>query len=287
MSSAVHSLSKEDIIQRHSGVSLSSLVDGLDSAPLLLSVTLRVRNRSDDRDTLGSPATLSIFRNVAVISHAEAKHMWAYSTHLPLDASTNVVRTACTVVGLTTTAKCGKARPKYLFSCDDEPTLIRVLQSLRAAAAGADSVEDAHLTPIDNTFGYLPQLIESAGIDDCVYEEHWISNERGQRLYSHLFVPKGAPVTGICAVVSGFSDSAATLWSHNCLHRDTLLIYLKRGLAVVSHDHVGHGRSDGMPMFVSHFEDELVADAAHTIAELRKTCSGTLWRQRVADVFAR
>ena len=55
MSSAVHSLSKEDIIQRHSGVSLSSLVGGLDSAPLLLSVTLRVRNRSDDRDTLGSP----------------------------------------------------------------------------------------------------------------------------------------------------------------------------------------------------------------------------------------
>ena len=153
---------------------------------------------------------------------------------------------------------------------DEEKTeadLLRILALLRASAAGLEKLPEnpeaaGLVAPIDRKLGYIEPLVDE-------YEEHMVKNGRGFRLFSHLIVPRGK-VRGIVACVPGFSDVCATLWNDACLRKADMHRYLSYGLAVMSLDHVGHGRSDGMCMFISDFEGELVADAALVFAYLQR-----------------
>jgi pimeloyl-ACP methyl ester carboxylesterase len=63
---------------------------------------------------------------------------------------------------------------------------------------------------------------------------------------------------------AGFADVGPNVYNESCLRRDYVIALLRANFAVASLDSIGHGRSEGMPLFVPDFAH--LVDDAHAMA---------------------
>jgi acylglycerol lipase len=90
------------------------------------------------------------------------------------------------------------------------------------------------------------------------YQEKWVPNSRGALIYRQLFIPK-APIKAVIGLFHGFGDHSSSQSSISSKFTDA-------GYAVVTLDHEGHGKSDGLHAHVTDLK-LLAADAADVVLD--------------------
>jgi len=90
--------------------------------------------------------------------------------------------------------------------------------------------------------------------DVVLNEKYWV-NERGLCLLTSTMVPKDQPISCVVCYCHGYCDNASFM------RRVEYQRFVKRGIAVISIEHEGHGRSDGLLGYIPSM-DNLVSDAA-------------------------
>jgi alpha-beta hydrolase superfamily lysophospholipase len=248
-------LSKETLLARHTGADLTAQVSQVTNERLLACVQLSVRERSDDADVgAGTLRIVSVFESVVVLSTLIASEIWKFHSAVPVVAPMFTVRVSRRAIGFTSNKR------KFLFSLpldderDAESVLLPLLDALRTALGQPTGL------PTDVADGYLSSLDFNVH-----YEDALVDSGRGQLVFTQIMVPRhGAPPRALLFIAPGFADVGPNVYNELCLRRDYVVALLRANFAVASLDSIGHGRSEGMPLFVPDFA--YLVDDAHRMA---------------------
>jgi alpha-beta hydrolase superfamily lysophospholipase len=252
---SAEAVTKELFLARHTGDDMTAVVS---NSKLLASERIFVRERSDDSDVgAGSERIVSVFDRVLVISIPLADEIWKFGTSVPFAAHQFALRVSRRALGFTSNKR------KFLFSLsetdtrDAESVLLPLLAALRTAINQAPAP-----VPCDTADGYLSLL------DFPVhYEDALVDSGRGQLVFTQIMVPRRADKRApraLLFVAPGFADVGPNVYNESCLRRDYVIALLRANFAVASLDSIGHGRSEGMPLFVPDFAH--LVDDAHAMA---------------------
>ena len=107
----------------------------------------------------------------------------------------------------------------------------------------------------------LPDLLRCPDVE--IEEGYW-TNDRGMALMTSTMTPKnGAEIRAVVCLCHGYMDNASFL------KRVQFQRFVREGIAVVTIEYEGHGRSDGSNALVSKWED-LVGDAHKYFSQLTR-----------------
>lgn len=217
-----------------------------------------MRERSDDSDVgAGNERLVSVFDRMVVISIPVSDENYKFVTSVPFAAHQFALRVSRRALGFTSNKR------KFLFSMrendsrDVESVLLPLLDALRTAIGQAPAAESCDLRD-----GYLSLLDFEVHFEDAL-----VDSGRGQLVFTQVLVPRHAGKVApraLLFIAPGFADVGPNVYNENCLRRDYVVALLRANFAVASLDSIGHGRSEGLPLFVPDFAH--LVDDAHCMA---------------------
>lgn len=101
---------------------------------------------------------------------------------------------------------------------------------------------------------------------EVISEEGYVHSSKGLKLFSKCWKLKEGTPRALIFVSHGVGE-------HCSKYEEFAHVLAKQGLLVISHDHVGHGRSEGEPVQISSFSI-YVADVLKHIDELSESNAG-------------
>ncbi|XP_010509018.1 PREDICTED: caffeoylshikimate esterase isoform X1 [Camelina sativa] len=97
--------------------------------------------------------------------------------------------------------------------------------------------------------------MQASQTDDTVYEESFINNSRGMKLFTCKWVPAKQEPKALVFICHGYAMECSITMN------STARRLVKAGFAVYGIDYEGHGKSDGLSAYVPNF-DQLVDDVS-------------------------